>query len=117
MRQKSIKCCLKQAISVIVSFTIQHTELDVSSNPVGKIETIDHYDRVQKGKAGYIVVTSNTSPNIVHKLNCPRVHVRYFKIHVIDNSGKDGNYYWVSNLGYAKNVFNALQCMDCLRHI
>ena len=87
----------------------------MQNNPIGKIETIDEFIKIKIGKSGYIIVTDNTSPNIVHRPNCSHINLRYFKLKVIDNHCKNGQYYWVNNIELGKKIFNASECFICLR--
>ena len=85
------------------------------NGPIEKIKTIDEFDRIQKGNRGYIVVTDSASPNIVHRPTCPQINTRFFKLKVIDNACKDGQYFWVSDIDLGIKVFNAFECLVCLR--
>lgn len=89
--------------------------MKMPNSPYRKIETLDEFNGIQRVKSGYVVITDDASPNIVHRPTCSYMNIRYFKLKVIDNACKNGQYFWVSNIEFGRKVFNASECLVCLR--
>ena len=78
-----------------------------------EIKTLEEFREIQKKEEGYIVIADIAFPNKIHEPSCSFVKEEYFEEKVIRNRCKNGHYYWVNNVRFAKEQWNADPCPIC----
>lgn len=77
-----------------------------------EIKSLEEFRQIQREEEGYVVITDIATPNKIHKPSCSFVTEENFEEKVIRNRCKNGNYYWVNNIGIARR-WNADPCHAC----
>lgn len=79
-----------------------------------EIGTVSDFSEVRDRQRGYICITDIATGNKIHSCACRWLSEKNFTRKVIINRCKNGHYYWVESIEYAKKTWDAQECDKCL---
>ncbi len=78
-----------------------------------KITSLDTYQDLKKAGEGFICIKDNTRINKVHSVSCRWINIRNLKKKIIENSCKQGEYFYSLDYQKLHLTFNAIACRNC----
>ncbi|MBE5394926.1 MULTISPECIES: hypothetical protein [Brevibacillus] len=72
-------------------------------------EDFKHYKAIRDG---YFVII-DTTRRLIHTTGCSDVNISSFRVKVLENTGKNGRYYFTDDLVEGRETFRAEKCKNC----
>jgi hypothetical protein len=78
-----------------------------------EIKSEETLNNLQVNNMGYIIITDVGNPNRIHKPLCNIIKIENFRKKVVLNKNKNGHYFWVDNIDFAKTKWKVHFCSKC----
>jgi hypothetical protein len=90
--------------------------LQVRVEKVLKVENVEMLIKLQSEAKGYFVIDDKpTAISRLHLATCSHVKVRHYETKVVENGGKNGDYYWSELKPISGTTYRLVECSECRR--
>lgn len=79
-----------------------------------EILTLDEFRNIRRKGVGIIVITDIANPTRMHRTICERLKEENFITKVLKNKCRNGHYYWMDSIEFARKNWDAKFCTDCI---